>query len=61
MTYDFIIATEGAGSKVTWVFQGEHPFWAKAFALFLDLDRQLGADMDKGLAELKVLLEVEKT
>jgi hypothetical protein len=61
MTYDFTIAAEGDGSKVSWVFQGEHPFWAKAFALFLDLDKQLGADMDKGLADLKALLEAEKS
>jgi uncharacterized protein YndB with AHSA1/START domain len=61
MTYDFTITPEGDGSKVSWVFQGEHPFWAKVFALFLDLDKQLGADMDKGLADLKVLLEVDKS
>ena len=60
MTYDFALAADGAVTKVTWVFQGEHPFWAKAFALFLDLDKQLGADMDKGLAALKVLLEAEQ-
>ncbi|MDB4977097.1 MAG: polyketide cyclase [Myxococcaceae bacterium] len=57
MKYDFSVRPVGEGSKVTWVFNGQHPFWAKLFTLFVDLDKQLGGDMERGLLALKALVE----
>jgi uncharacterized protein YndB with AHSA1/START domain len=57
MTYDFELAPAPSGTKLTWVLLGEHPFWAKLFALFVDLDKQLGGDMQRGLTDLKGLVE----
>ena len=59
MQYEFTLAVDGDGSLVSWAFRGRHPFWAKLFGLFFDLDKQLGADMEKGLSELKALVEAE--
>lgn len=59
MRYEFTLAADGDGSSVSWAFHGEHPFWAKLFGVFFDLDKQLGADMEKGLADLKLLIEGE--
>lgn len=59
MQYEFSVAADGDGTLLSWAFRGQHPFWAKLFGVFFDLDKQLGADMEKGLAELKVLIETD--
>jgi hypothetical protein len=41
---------------------GKHNFIGKAFGMFMDMDNMLGADIEKGLAQLKsVAEEVAKT
>ena len=59
MQYEFTLTADGDGTLVSWAFRGQHPFWAKLFGLFFDLDKQLGTDMEKGLADLKLLVEAE--
>ena len=38
---------------------GRNNFIAKAFCLFMDMDKMLGSDFDKGLGQMKTLVEVE--
>jgi len=57
MLYEFTIVPTEKGTTVVWIFQGEHPFWAKIFMLFRDLDRGVGQDMQRGLTTLKQQLE----
>lgn len=51
-TTDFYVDRGGLGTEVTWAMTGENDFMGKLAGLFLDLDEQVGADFDKGLARL---------
>jgi hypothetical protein len=53
----FTFAPEGAATKVTWAMDGENNFGAKAFSLFMDMDKMVGADFERGLAALKTAAE----
>jgi len=51
------ITPSGANSDVEWTMSGKHNFMSKAFSLFVDMDKAIGADLDKGLSKLKILIE----
>jgi hypothetical protein len=53
----FTIVPEGAGTHVTWTMSGTHVGLAKVFARFVDPDKLVGPDFEKGLAKLKTLAE----
>jgi len=42
-----------AGTKVTWSMTGERDFVGKFFGLFMDMDKMVGPDFEKGLLALK--------
>jgi len=42
-----------SSSSVTWAMDGNHNFVGKAFGIFVNMDKMLGADMEKSLARLK--------
>jgi hypothetical protein len=48
---------DGAGTVVTWSMSGEKNFLSKAFCLFADMDKMIGGDFEKGLAQLKSVSE----
>lgn len=43
--------------KVTWGFEGRSPWPWNFFLLFMDMDKELGGDLEKGLKNLKTILE----
>jgi hypothetical protein len=49
----FDLAPEGAGTRVTWTMTGDLDFVGKLFAVFMNMDRVIGADFEKGLARLR--------
>lgn len=51
------LAGTPTGSFVTWSMDGNHNFIGKAFGMFMDMDNMLGADIEKGLAQLKTVAE----
>jgi len=51
----FGFTPDGTGTKVVWSMAGEHDFVGKAFATFVDMDKAVGPDFEKGLAALKQL------
>lgn len=51
------IAENDDGTRVTWSMAGKNDFMGKAFSLMMDMDAMIGADYEKGLASLKVLVE----
>ena len=53
----FTFAPTPGGSKVTWAMDGENNFMAKAASLFMDMDKMLGSDFEKGLADMKTAAE----
>lgn len=56
---EFTLKPEGAGgTRVSWDMSGDQNFVSKAFSLFMGgMDGMIGADFDKGLAQLKRLAE----
>lgn len=57
-TATFTFKPEGNGVAVTWSMAGDKNFVQKAFFLVMNMDKMLGADFEKGLAQLKALAEV---
>jgi hypothetical protein len=53
----FEFAAVDAGTRVTWTMDGESDFMGKAFSLFTDLDKMIGSDFERGLANLKTVAE----
>lgn len=56
---EFTFKTDGVGTKVSWAMSGKNNFMSKAFGLFVDMDKMIGSDFDKGLAQMKQLGEAE--
>jgi uncharacterized protein YndB with AHSA1/START domain len=51
-TVRFDLAAHGTGTHVVWTMSGHQGFVAKAFTLFMDMDRMVGSDFEQGLAGL---------
>ena len=49
----FTFQPEGPGTRVTWSMTGERDFVGKLFGLFMDMDKMVGPDFEKGLLALK--------
>jgi len=54
---DFTFQSEGNTTKVTWSMYGEKNFISKAMGLIFDCDKMVGGQFEKGLANLKPLVE----
>lgn len=54
---EFMLKPEGSGTNVTWTMAGKNNFVMKAFALVMNMDKLVGADFEKGLAQMKTLVE----
>lgn len=53
----FEFKTMGEKTNVTWTMVGKKNFIMKAFCLVIDLDKAIGTDFEKGLAQLKTVSE----
>jgi len=53
----FVFAGTGKETKVTWSMDGTNNFMSKAMCLFMDMDKMIGKDFEKGLASLKTVAE----
>ena len=56
-TVHFSLAPKGAATEVTWAMNGHTPFLAKVIHIFINVDRMVGGDFEKGLADLKARAE----
>ena len=57
-TTEFTFKPEGDGTTVTWSMFGRNDnFIAKAMCVFVSMDKMLGGEMEKGLANIKALTE----
>ncbi|HTB34827.1 MAG TPA: SRPBCC family protein [bacterium] len=54
---DFTFSPDGKGTVVTWSMSGQKNFVAKAFGLFVSMDKMVGGEFENGLANLKALAE----
>jgi hypothetical protein len=56
-TAEFTFKPEGDQTVVTWAMFGKNNFMAKAFGLFVNCDRMIGGQFEKGLASMKSIVE----
>jgi len=53
----FTFKPEGERTAVTWSLDGRNGFPAKAMGLVMNMDRMIGDDFEKGLAQMKAIAE----
>ncbi|MCB9487688.1 MAG: SRPBCC family protein [Deltaproteobacteria bacterium] len=51
----FTFEPQGDETNVTWAMTGDRNFFMKAMGLFLNMDKMVGPDFEKGLDQLRVL------
>jgi hypothetical protein len=56
-TAEFTFKPEGNQTAVTWAMTGTNNLMAKAIHLFMNLDKMIGGQFEKGLAEMKSIVE----
>jgi carbon monoxide dehydrogenase subunit G len=56
-TVDFTLAKNGDGTDVSWAMSGPQPFISKLMGLVFNMDKLIGNDYAKGLAQLKQVSE----
>lgn len=56
-TTEFQFQKTGSGTKVNWIMFGQNVFMGKVMGLFMDMDKMIGKDFEKGLASLKEVVE----
>ena len=54
---EFTFKPEGDQAVVTWSMAGRKNFISKAFCMFMNMDKMVGRDFEKGLANLKSVSE----
>lgn len=57
-TAEFLFKSEDNQTKVIWSMYGEKNFIAKAIGLIIDCDKMVGEQFEKGLKDLKNLVEL---
>src|SRR4051812_4612139 len=58
-TAEFTFQPQGIGTTVTWAMMGKRNFMTKGMGLFMNFDKMIGGNFEKGLAELKTIAEAE--
>ena len=53
----FLLEPDGPGTKVTWRMVGPSSAMTKIMGLFTSMDKMIGPDFEKGLAQLKSVAE----
>jgi hypothetical protein len=56
-TAEFAFKPQGSETAVTWSMTGRKNFVFKAFGLFMSMDKMVGNDFEKGLAQMKSVVE----
>ncbi len=53
---EFTFKPEGSGTEVTWTMSGENGFMGKLFNMFVDCDKMVGSQFEKGFENLKAVV-----
>ena len=56
-TTEFTFKPLGDATEVTWNMTGANDFMGKAFCLVMNMDKMVGGDFEKGLANMKAVAE----
>lgn len=54
---EFTLEPDGDRTKVTWAMSGRQPLAGKVMSLFVDCEKMVGAQFEKGLASLEAIAE----
>src|ERR1041385_3185997 len=54
---DFTFTPQGNSTNVKWTMSGDNNFVGKAFSMFMNMDKMIGNDLEKGLAQMKTVSE----
>jgi uncharacterized protein YndB with AHSA1/START domain len=57
---EFNLKPEGKGTSVEWAMSGKNNFISKAFGLVMNMDKMIGGDFEKGLANLNEVAQAKK-
>lgn len=53
----FTLQAQGNQTLVTWSMEGENSYVAKFMGLFMNMDKMIGGAFERGLAEIKTIVE----
>jgi hypothetical protein len=56
---EFTFKPQGDQTQVTWTMSGKNNFMFKAFSLFMNCDKMVGPQFEKGLASMKAIAEAK--
>lgn len=56
----FAFTPAAGGTEITWNMEGQNNFMAKAFSVFMDFEKMVGGDFERGLANLKSVSEAQQ-
>jgi hypothetical protein len=59
-TTEFSFKPEGGGTAVTWSMTGRNNFMAKAVSMFMSMEKMVGGQFEKGLAQMKSIVETKR-
>jgi hypothetical protein len=54
---EIMLEPDDGQTRVDWTMKGEHDFIGKVMSLFFSMDKMVGRDFEKGLAQLKAVAE----
>jgi uncharacterized protein YndB with AHSA1/START domain len=54
---EFTLEPKSDATTVTWLMQGDTPYFAKIIHVFINMDKMVGKDFETGLANLKAIAE----
>lgn len=57
---EFTLLPQGNGTQVTWTMYGKNNFISKTMSLFMDCEKMVGEQFDKGLASIKEIAEKQE-
>lgn len=53
----FTFEPEADQTRVTWTMTGKKNFVCKSFCMFMNMDKMIGGEFEKGLASMKSIVE----
>jgi uncharacterized protein YndB with AHSA1/START domain len=56
-TAEFALEPQGDATNVSWAMKGHQAFFFKVMSIFMNMDKMIGKDFEKGLANLKSVTE----
>ena len=56
---NFILTPSGNSTNVRWTMDGENLFIGKVISIFMDMDKMIGTNFEKGLADMDIVAQAK--